>query len=104
MENLDLIDWRMVGFASLWISGLAVILTTVGFADYHAAISGEKLRVGLGRPHCRIAINLGLALFSLGLLGSSAAWWEMVLWGLLAAAFVGYAVRAFRKLLSERTG
>lgn len=104
MQNLDLIDWRMVGFASLWISGLAVILTTVGFADYHAAIARERLRDRLGQPASQIAINLGLALFSLGLLGSSAAWWEMVLWGLLAAAFVGYAVRAFRKLRSERTG
>ncbi len=104
MDNLGLIDWRMVGFASLWIAGLALILTTVGFADYHAAIGGERLRSRLGRPDCQIAINLGLALVCLGLLGSSGAWWETALWGLLAAAFLGYGVSALRKLRAGRTG
>jgi len=36
MNGLELIDWRLVGFASLWIAGLSVVLTALGFADYHA--------------------------------------------------------------------
>ncbi len=95
MENLDLIDWRMVGFASLWILGLALILTTLGFANFHAHTGSKRMREVLGEPGYRAAVNAGLTLFCLGLLGSSLSWWETVLWGLLAAAFLSYTIAAF---------
>lgn len=98
MENLELIDWRTVGLASLWITGLAVILTALGFADYHAARAGRKFPQEAGRPAYQSVINFGLMLFSLGLIGSSRAWWETVLWAVLAAAFAGYMFRALRQL------
>ena len=85
----------MVGFASLWILGLAVILTALGFADYHAHTSSKRMREVLKEPGYSAAVNAGLALFCLGLLGSSRAWWEMALWGLLAVAFLYYTFAAF---------
>ncbi len=85
----------MLGFASLWILGLAVILSTLGFANYHASRGRKRLREVLGEPGYRAAVNAGLTLFCLGLLGSSLSWWETVLWGLLAAAFVSYTIAAF---------
>jgi len=85
----------MVGFASLWILGLALILTALGFADYHANQRSKRLREVLGEPDYRAAVNAGLTLFCLGLLGSSRAWWEMALWGLLAVAFLSYTFAAF---------
>ena len=71
VENLDLIDWPMVGFASLWILGLALMLTTFGFADYHAGHERKKAREILKRSEYQVPINAGIALFCLGLLGSS---------------------------------
>ena len=97
MENLDLIDWKMVGFASLWITGLAVILSVLGFVDYHAKERKTRFRDELRRPSYQAWINVGLTLFCLGLLGSSDAWWETILWGLLAVAFIWFSISSFRE-------
>jgi hypothetical protein len=96
MENLDLIDWRMVGFATLWIVGLAVELSVLGFVDYHAKERGERRRDLLRQPGYQIWVNFGLVLFCLGVLGSSRAWWESVIWVLLAVAFGYYAVSSYK--------
>jgi hypothetical protein len=97
MENLQLIDWGMVAFASLWIFGLALLLTTLGFAEFHASREGRRIRTVLREPGYQIPINLGLALFCVGMLGGAQAWWERVLWGLLAAAFAAYTWKAYRE-------
>ena len=102
MENLELIDWRAVGFASLWIAGLALILSALGFADYRAASAGRKFRKEIGRPGIQSAINVGLTLFCLGLIGSSRAWWETGLWAALAAAFAAYTFRALRQMRRDK--
>jgi len=102
MENLDLIDWRMVGFAALWITGLAMVLSALGFADYHAAMSRSRFREEVARPRLSASINLGLMLFCLGLTGSARAWWERALWIVLATAFAAYAVHALRRLRRDR--
>ena len=75
-EGTNLIPWRTVAFSSLWILALAVILTALGFADYHASVESCGARELLRRPGYRMAINGGVAFFCLGQLGSSGAWWE----------------------------
>ena len=87
----------MVGFATLWIVGLAVILSALGFAYYKAGQAEEKLRARLRRPVFQRALNAGLTLFCLGMIGSAEAIWERVLWGLLTAAFTFYTWQAGRK-------
>ena len=98
MENLELIDWPALGFACLWIAGLALILSAVGFADYHAARAGRKFRHEIGRPDYAAVINLGLMLFCLGMIGSARAGWEAALWAVLAGAFGVYAFRGLRQM------
>ena len=102
MQNLNLIDWRLVGLSSLWILGLAVVLSALGFADYRAATEKERLRAILGQPAYRLATDGGLALFCLGLLGLSASWWERLIWAILALAFLAYTVVAARDLRRGR--
>ena len=97
MENLSLIDWPMVAFGALWIVGLAVILSALGFAYYQAGQADEKLRTLLRRSPFQRALNAGLTLFCLGMIGSAGAIWERVVWGLLAAAFAFYTWQAGRK-------
>ncbi len=96
MENLELIDWRMVGSASLWITGLAILLASFGFADYHARGDAVSLREVLRRRGYQVSINVALVLFCLGLMVSTAAWWEAVLWGLLACACGYFTIQAAR--------
>lgn len=102
MQNLNLIDWRLVGLSSLWILGLAIVLSALGFADYHAAAEKKHLRAILGRPAYRLATDGGLLLLCLGLLGLSASWWERMIWAILALAFLAYTVLAARDLRRDR--
>jgi len=95
VENLNLIDWRMVGFSSLWILGLSIILTVLGFADFHAKTRKRRFREELRGVEYQRFINIGLALFCLGLLGSSSTWWEKVLWGILALSFTFFAAQGW---------
>ena len=104
MENLDLIDWRGVGFATLWIVGLAIELSVLGFVDFHAKEGGERRRDLLRKPVYALWVNLGLVLFCLGVLGSSRTWWERLLWIVLAVAFAAYAVSAYRLIKGTSEG
>ena len=97
MENLSLIDWPMVAFGAIWIVGLAVILSALGFAYYEAVEAGERLRERWRLPAYQRALNAGLTLFCLGMIGSADRLWEQVVWGLSAAAFAVYTWQAGRK-------
>ncbi len=97
MDNLQLIDWRMVAFSSLWVFGLSIVLATLGFANDEASRRRERLLARLRRPGYQAAIDAGTTFFCLGMLGSSGAVWEMALWGLFGGAFAVDAVAALRR-------
>ena len=96
MQNLDLIDWRALGLAALWISGLAVMLSSLGFAEFRARSDSSSLRRVLERASYQAALGAGVAMFCLGLLGSSESWWEALAWGLLSAASLAYLAGRLR--------
>jgi len=88
----------MVGFGSLWIIGLAVLLTAIGFADHEAHIQASRTGNMLRQPGYKLAVSAGLTLFFIGLLGSAEAWWEWAVWTLLAL-FSAYSTwRSWRQV------
>ena len=97
MSNLDLIDWRLVGFSALWLSGLSVILAAFSFGDYTASQRRLRTREVLGWPSYQAAFNSGLVLFCLGLMGVAQVWWQQGLWAVLAAAFAYQTWAAWRR-------
>ena len=99
MNNLELIDWRLVGFSALWILGLSLILVAFSAADYEASQepSHARTRDVLRTPRYQAALQAGMLLVCLGLLGSAHTWWEGVLWLGLALAFGFQAWRAWRR-------
>jgi hypothetical protein len=103
MSNLDLIDWRLVGFSALWLSGLSVILAAFSFGDYIASQRHLRTRDVLSWPGYRAAFNAGLVLFCLGLVGASHAGWQQLLWAVLAVAF-GYQTWAARRRRARSQG
>ena len=101
MDNINLIDWRMVAFSSLWILGAALLLTTAGFAYERSRREARTFKQLFGASPYDLAINLGLFLFSVGMLGSGGALWERVVWGLLAAGFLFFILQSIKRLRGE---
>jgi hypothetical protein len=82
-----------VGLAALWISGMAVMLSTLGFAEFHARSDSTSLGGVLEQSQYQVGLGGGLAMFCLGLLGFSKSWWEAAAWGLLTAASLAHVAR-----------
>lgn len=91
-----MIDWFGLAANTLWILGMVVGLSTVSHASWEAAVSGEKLRARLGKPRMQIWHSLAGVLFCLGLAGTADARVEIVIWLVLAAAFLIQMVIAIR--------
>lgn len=91
-----LIDWRLVAFSALWISGLSVLLATISFADYTAHTEHVRLREALARRGYQTAIYAGLTLFAVGLSGTNTAWWQTALWVLVALGAAYLSWRAWK--------
>ena len=79
--------WEVIA-NSLWIVGLAVLLAVLSWARWIAHTEQSRLRSMLKQPSIQIALDVGLVLFCAGLAATGRAWWERVLWGLLAAAWL----------------
>lgn len=92
-----MIDTWAVLANSLWILGVATLLTIISWAHWVASSEGQRFRTVLGRPRTRQGLDLGLSLFCAGLAATGRAWWERILWGLLAAAWIFQAWLAGQK-------
>lgn len=82
--------WGVVA-NGLWVLGLSVLLAALSWASWAASEEKVRFRAALARTGIQQALNLGLFLFCAGLAATGRTWWERVLWGLLAAAWVAQA-------------
>ena len=87
-----MIDWFSLAANSLWIVGLAVLLATLSYSDWKKSVENSSLRAVLGEFMPALSINVGLLLFCLGLLATSAMWWERAGWGVALLLVVGQIV------------
>lgn len=78
-----MIDVWSIARNSLWILGLALLLATFSYADWKAQQQGCKRSHVTDEPAFCFSINIGLALFGLGLLATSDSWWEMAAWAVV---------------------
>ena len=89
-----MIDYSQLLFNSLWVLGLALILTAVSFAQFESSQRSEKLFSNLKRPGYALVIYLGFLLICLGFFLKDSRWLIKILWGGLALLasiqFLGY--------------
>ena len=97
-----MIDWFALGSGATWVLGLAVLLATLSVADWSCWRVGCRLRDQLNRTAYRVVFDSGMILVCVGLLAGGRPLLEQVLWGLMAAWFVGDAVQARRGQRHER--
>jgi hypothetical protein len=84
-EVIDI--WEVIA-NSLWILGLTVLLAALSWARWIAYTEQSRLRTVLKQPSIQMILDTGLFLFCAGLAATGRTWWEHVLWGVLAAAWV----------------
>jgi hypothetical protein len=82
---------------SLWIIGLAVVLSTCSLAYYRTQTIQIPLRQSLGKAGFQLALNSGMTLFCLGMLFGGQSWWEKAIWAVLAALFAVQVVYTWLK-------
>ena len=79
----------------LWILGLAVILAALSWASWVAHEQKRTFIRVLGQADSQRALCGGLALFCAGLAATGYRPWMQVIWGLLAAVWLGLFVWTF---------
>ena len=89
----------VVGIATFWTLGLAVILGTSSYARQRARECSEGLRTVLAGPEFQAAIDAGLALVYVGLFFNARSIWAGVTWAVLA---MFSAAMASREWLAQR--
>jgi hypothetical protein len=88
-----MIDWWVLFHNFLWVVGLAVVLGAMSMANYEAQRATVRLWHKLRESGFQLWFSVGMALFCTGLALGAGAWWENVIWGLLALASAAKAAR-----------
>ena len=90
-----MIDWWFVAVNALWILGLSIVLAAFSYHDWLRRETGHRWKEVRAQPSWRFPFSGGMLLLCLGMgLGREVAWWERMLWGLLAASFAWQTVTA----------
>ena len=99
-----MIDWYNLAANSLWILGCAVALATLSYASWEASLLKEKFTTRVKRPSYQMALSLAGFLFCAGLAGTSDSTLEILLWSILALAFLVQMVATYwGKLKADNT-
>lgn len=92
MEDLGL----SILFNGFWIVGLALLLATFSYHYDRAQRRNRSLRTQMGARSFATGAWLSVTLVSIGLAGTSARWWETIIWIVFALIGAGNAVGAWR--------
>ncbi len=93
-----MINWYGVLTNSLWIFGAAILLATISWSFYAAAVAGIGWRSSLMTPGFTLSSAIGTALVMLGLgFQRGTPFWQSLLWLLLALIFILIAWLAYRE-------
>ncbi len=76
-----MIDFWGVFSNFLWVMGLAILLATLSYASYAAAVAKTtRMREKLDEFPYALALDVGLVLFCAGLAATEDRWWARLLW------------------------
>jgi len=88
-----MLDWQNFIFSCLWVTALAACLAVVSWNIFQVFEKRKSLPAALSAGKTPLLLKISGALFCIGLAGSSASSagevWRVILWVVLAAAFLG---------------
>ncbi len=76
-------DWFGITANGLWILGLALLLSLLGFASWERSTNGGTLGSIFMSPPLNTTWNVAVAIFCLGMAATSSALWSRILWLIL---------------------
>ncbi len=97
-----MIDWRLVLFSAMWISGAALALATLSYASWSASLRGERLRAVLKRSEYQRVLLAAACLICVGLGLTATSWLETALWIMLAVISAATYISLWRKARRNR--
>ncbi len=97
-----MIDWRLVLFSAMWISGAALALATLSYASWSASLRGERLRAVLQRSEYQRVLLAAACLICVGLGLTATSWLETALWIMLAIISAATYISLWRKARRNR--
>lgn len=98
-----MIDWPLVLFSAVWISGAALALATLSYANWQASLRGERMRVVLRQPLYQRVLLAAAFLICVGLGLTAASWLETVLWLILAFISAASFISIWRTARRNKT-
>lgn len=81
---------------SFWIVGLALLLAALSYHADQAHRLQRPLREQLSARSFAVSAWVAMTLIGAGLAGTSAQWWEVVVWALFALFALFNAINAWR--------
>ncbi|HTP10288.1 MAG TPA: hypothetical protein VMP08_18675 [Anaerolineae bacterium] len=92
-----MIDWPLVLFSAVWLSGAALALATLSYASWSASLRGERLRAVLRRSDYQCVLLVAACLICVGLGLTAASSLETILWIVLAVISAATFISLWRK-------
>ena len=96
------IDVWLLFHSSLWLVGLALVLSAASIASYQSSMEHIRLRQAAARPGFQFSLSLGLALVCIGLLFAESTWWVRLALALLGILFLGILARLWWQYRAAR--
>ena len=97
-----MIDWPLVLFSAVWISGAALALATLSYASWSASVRGERWRAVLQRSEYQRVLLAAACLICVGLGLTATSWLETILWFILAGISAANFISLWRKARHNR--
>ena len=92
-----MIDWPLVLYSAVWLSGAALALATLSYASWSASLRGERLRAVLRRSDYQRVLLVAACLICVGLGLTAASSLETILWIVLAVISAATFISLWRK-------
>jgi len=92
-----MIDWPLVLYSAVWLSGAALALAMLSYASWSASLRGERLRAVLRRSDYQRVLLVAACLICVGLGLTAASSLETILWIVLAVISAATFISLWRK-------
>ena len=97
-----MIDWSLVLFGAIWISGAALALAVLSYASWSAHLRGERWRSILQSSRYQRLLLVAACLICVGLGLTATSGLETILWFLLASLSAANFISLWRTARRNR--